>query len=90
MVASGTGVRNKAKGNCVENIESAKYLFAACVNFDPANLANGPKTEVAEFSMGSIIERDAIELPILPNIYGYTALDYCVPSTSKANCIVNC
>ena len=71
-------------------MESASNLFDACANFDPADLANGPKTEVVEFSMGSIIERDAIELPILPNIYGYTALHYCVPSTSEANCIVNC
>ena len=64
----------------ITNIESATSLFDVCKNFDPAILANGPKTEVVEDSMGNKTERDAIELPILPNIYGFTALDYCVPS----------
>ena len=67
------------EGHEITNIESAANLFDACKNFDPANLANGPKTEVAEDSMGNKTERDVIELPILPNIYGFTALDYCVP-----------
>lgn len=53
-------------------------LFETCKNYDTSNLICGPKKTDAEYGEGDV-ESSNLEVPILPNMFGFTCLDYCLP-----------
>jgi len=69
-------------GDVIAAIRTVDGLYEVCEEFDVSNLSHSQKKVVGTFNMGTALRViTQLELPLLPNMYGYTALDYCLPGS---------